>query len=338
MTKKNIQRISIMTTIFIVAGLTGLIFIANVSAQPKYPITIKAGHVVPENFLYDTGLKKFKQIVEEGTNGDIKIEIYPAGQLGSERELIEAVQTGVIQMAIVSGNPATGFVPEIGVFSLPFIFDNWDAAYEAFDGPIGQKVMKKFDNVGIKCLTLYNGGPQGLLTHFPVKTPADLKGKKIRVMETPILLDAMKGLGALPTAIPYGELYTSLQQKVVDGASTCIQLAYLFKFGEVIDYVTFYNLIDPAPHLMNKKLFDSLPPKYQRLIVTAARVGNEFGRMDVADGGPYGTAETLEKFAKNQGVTVTEADIPAFQKAMKPVWGKYEKQFGKDLIMELHAK
>lgn len=335
MTKKIIHRISIIVAVFMTAGL---IFIANASAEPEYPITIKAGHAVPENYLYDTGLRKFKQIVEEGTNGDIKIEIYPTGQLGSERELIEAVQMGVIGMAVISGNPVTGFVPDIGVFSLPFIFDSWDEAYEVWDGPIGQKVMDKFDDAGMKCLTLYNGGPQGLLTNFPVRTPADLKGKKIRVMETPILLDAMRGLGALATAIPYGELYTALQQGVVDGASTCIPLAYLFKFGEVIDYVTFYNLIDPAPHIMNKKLFDSLPPKYQRLIVAAARVGNEFGRMDVADGGPYGTADTLEKFAKNQGVTVTVADMPAFQKAMKPVWKKYEKQYGKDLIMKLDAK
>ena len=335
MTKRFINKIFVILAIF---AAMGLIFTISVSAEPKYPITIKAGHVVPENFLYDTGLRKFKQIVEEGTNGDIKIEIYPSGQLGSERELIEAVQTGVIGMAIVSGNPTTGFVPDIGVFSLPFIFDSWDEAYEVFDGPIGQKIMAKFDDVGLKALTLYNGGPQGILSHFPVRTPADLKGKKIRVMETPILLDAMRATGALPTAIPYGELYTSLQQGVVDGASTCVQLAYLFKFGEVIEYVTFYNLIDPAPHLMNKKLYDSLPPKYQRLIVAAAKVGNEFGRMDVADGGPYGTAETLKKFADEQGVTVTTADIGAFQKAMRPVWKKYEKQFSKELIMELDAK
>jgi tripartite ATP-independent transporter DctP family solute receptor len=335
MTKGFISKFTMVLAIFVAAGL---IFTTSLSAEPKYPITIKAGHVVPDNFLYDTGLRKFSEIVEAGTNGDIKIEIYPAGQLGSERELIEAVQTGIIGMTIVSGNPATGFVPDIGVFSLPFIFDSWDEAYDVFDGPIGQKVMDKFDEVGLKCLTLYNGGPQGVLSHFPVRTPADLKGKKIRVMETPILLDAMRGLGALPTAIPYGELYTSLQQKVVDGASTCIQLAYLFKFGEVIDHVTFYNLIDPAPHLMNKKLYDSLPRKYQRLIVAAAKVGNEFGRMDVADGGPYGIAETLKKFADEQRVTVTKADIPAFQKAMKPVWKKYEKQYGKELIMELDAK
>jgi tripartite ATP-independent transporter DctP family solute receptor len=307
----------------------------DVSAQPKFPITIKVGHVCPPNFLYDTGLKKFKEIVEQGTKGDIKIEIYASGQLGSEREMVEAVQSGIIGMTIVSGNPCINFVPDIGVLSLPFLFKSWDVAYKAFDGPIGQDIMSKFDKVGIKCLTLYNGGPQGLLTHFPVKSPQDLKGKKIRIMETPILLDAMRAMDVLPTPIPYGELQTALQQKVVDGASTCVPLAFLFKFGEVISHVAYYQLIDPAPHLINKKLFDSLPPDYQKLIVEAAWQGNLAGRADVADNGPYGKNTTSKRFAQEQKVTVTEVDNKAFEAAMKTVWVKYEDRFGKERIAAL---
>ncbi len=288
----------------------------------------------PPGFLYTTGLNEFKRIVETYSRGDIIVQVYPSGQLGSEREMIEAVQAGVMQMVVTNSAPCAGFVPEINALALPFIYPNWEVAYRVFDGPIGTRLLAKFEAVGIKALSQWNGGPQGYIGHFPVKVPADMKGKKIRVMEDPLLIDTFRALGALPTPIPWNELYTSLQQKVVDGASTCIQMMYLYKFQEIAKHVSFYELMPPSPHLINKKLFDSLPLKYQRLIQSASYAAREIARLDVDEGGPYGNDVTLKNLAAS-GVTVSQIDLPAFRKAMMGVYEKYEKVYGKELVQAI---
>ena len=325
-----------LAVVSIVVALTlALILPMGVQADVKYPLVIKAGHVVPPGFLYDAGLAEFKRIVEKATNGQIKIEIYPLGQLGSEREMIEACQLGIIDMVVTNTAPMTGFVPEIGVFSLPFIYQSWNAAYKIWDGPIGEEMLDKCKDVGLKGLSLWDGGQRGIIGQRPIRTPSDMKGLKVRAMEDPVMLEGFRAMGALPTAIPWGECYTSLQQGVVDELETCIQMMQLNKFNEVAKYVTFTNHYwTPAAHIMTLSLWESLPPRYQRLLQAASYVGREFCRLDILPGGAHANDITLEKL-KEAGIEIIEPDIEAFKKIAVQVWKKYEDKFGKEQIQTI---
>lgn len=320
--------------IFLILILT-LTFTIVLHAEVKFPLTIKAGHVVPSNFLYDVGLRKFKEIVEEGSNGDIKIEIYPQGQLGSERELVEACGTGAVDMVVSNTAPISGFIPEIGIFSLPYVYQSRDAAYKVWDGVIGQKIMDKFTNFGVKALSLWDGGQRGIIGKHPIRKPEDLKGLKIRAMEDPVMLYNFRLMGALPTAIPWGECYTSLQLGVVDVLETCIQMMELNNFNEVAKYMSFTNHYwTPAAHIINLKLWNSLPLKYQTLIQSASYVGREFCRLDTDLGGKNSNKKALENLAK-AGVEVVEVNEDDWKVVAKEVWDKFADKFGADRIQEI---
>lgn len=312
-----------------------LTFSIVLQAEVKFPITIKAGHVVPSNFFYDVGLRKFKEIVEEGSNGDIKIDIFPQGQLGSEREMVEACGTGAIDMVVSNTAPMSGFIPEIGIFSLPYIHQSRDAAYKVWDGHIGQEIMDKFNSFGVKALSLWDGGNRGIIGKYPIKKPEDLKGLKIRTMEDPVMLYGFKLMGALPTAIPWGECYTSLQQGVVDELETCIQMMELNNFDEVGKYVSFTNHYwTPAAHIINLELWNSLPLRYQSLIQSASYVGREFCRLDTDINGKHSNDKTLDNLAK-AGVEVVKIDEVAWRETAKEVWDKFADEFGADRIQEI---
>jgi len=322
--------IFVVVTLFLASALP-----IGVQAKVEYPLVLKTGHVVPPDFLYDAGLKEFKRIVEKATNGKIRVEIYPLAQLGSERELIEACQMGVVDMVVSNTAPCTGFVPEIGVFSLPLIYQSWNAAYKVWDGPIGQEMLDKFEGVGLKALSLWDGGQRGIIGQHPIRTPDDMRGLKVRCMEDPVMLAFFRAMGALPTAIPWGECYTSLQQGVVDELETCIQMMQLNKFNEVAKYVTFTNHYwTPAVHVINLDLWNSLPLRYKRLFQAASYVGREVCRMDILPGGAHANDITLKKLDE-ANCEIIEPDIEAFQKVAKLVWKQFEDEFGKERIQEI---
>jgi len=308
----------------------------DVALAQKKPIVIKVGHVVPRGFLYDAGLQKFREIVERETKGEITVQIFPQAQLGSERELIEGVQVGTIPMAVINSAPCTGFIPEIGVFSLPYLFPNREMAFRVLDGPIGRNVMDKFERIGIKAFGLWDGGKRGLITKAtPIKVPDDLKGRKVRCMEDPVMLSTFKACGGIPTPIPWGEVYTSLQQGTVDVVETCIQMMELNRFPEVGKFVSFTDHYwTPAPHIVNLKFFNSLPKDYQKIITRASEVGMDVCRRDIMPGGAHADDQCLKNMAK-QGVTIVPVDYDIWRKKLLPTYENFYKQFGKDLIEKI---
>ena len=307
---------------FVCLGIVSCFFFGiqsfDVAASQKKPIVIKAGHVVPRNFLYDVGLQKFKEIVERETNGQVKIEIFAQAQLGSEREMIEGCQVGTIDMVVSNTAPMTGFVPEIGVFGLPYLYPTREQAFKVWDGPIGQGILDKFDRIGFKGLTLWDGGKRGLITSLkPIKVPDDLKGLKIRCMEDPGMLSTFKACGGIPTPIPWAEVYTSLQQGTVDVVETCIQMMELNRFNEVGKYVTFTDHFwTPAAHIINLKLWKSLPEDVQKVIMKASEAGRDACRADMA----------------KLGVTIVPFDLEIWEKRLRPTYKNFYKEFGKDQI------
>jgi len=207
--------------------------------------------------------------VEEESNGRIIIEHYPASQLGGEREILEGIYLGTVDMGVISTGPIEGFFPEIAVTSIPFLLSDREVAWEVFDGEFGQSLAKMMEeNTGIR---VFGWAENGLRTFsnskVPIHTPDDMKGLKIRTMENETHMSIVNSLGASAVPIPFNELYTALQQGTVDGQENGIALTYAMGFHEVIKYVTLDNHIyDPYGVFMNMKAWESLPADLQEIM------------------------------------------------------------------------
>jgi TRAP-type C4-dicarboxylate transport system substrate-binding protein len=188
-------------------------------------------------------------------------------------------------------------------------------------------------------MTLWDGGKRGLITNTkPIKVPEDLKGLKVRCMEDPVMLSTFKACDAIPTPIPWGEVYTSLQQKTVDVVETCIQMMELNRFHEVGKYVSFTDHYwTPAPHIVNMKFFNGLSKDFQKIIWKASEIGRDVCRKDIMPGGANADDQSLKNMEK-KGVTIVPVDYEVWRKKLQPTYQSFYGKFGKDLIEKIMAE
>ncbi len=303
-------------------------------AQPK---VLKISNGVNEQHPSYLGGKKFGEILAAKLPGKYDVQVYANAQLGDDVRATEAVRMGTLEMVTTSASPLTGLVPEFNVFDLPFIITSEQAADAIYDGPVGAKLAAALEPKGIKLLAYYENGFRQLTNSVrEVKTPADMKGLKIRTMQNPIHLEAFRAMGANPTPMPFSEVFTALQQKTIDGQENPIPTIWLSKFYEVQKYVSLTGHVY-GPHLLliNKKLFDSFPAEDQKAIAAAAQesaiyqraLNRKMNRDFVAD-------------LRKAGITVTELtpeQKKAFQDAVAPVYVTWEPKIGKALMDEFKA-
>lgn len=261
------------------------------AAAAQRQITIRIAHAdPPDPFVAQKHAQAltFKALVESATGGRIRVEVYPAGQLGGEREYLEAVNLGTIEMGIASGAMA-GFFPEAMVFDIPYLFPNQAVAWRVLDGPFGQKISKLLEQKTNMINLAY--GEVGF-RHFtnnvrPIRSPQDMRGLKIRVQETPVYVRLVQSLGGSPTPIPWPEVYSSLDQGVVDGQENPVSTIDYARLYEVQRYLT----LDGHSYgvdftVINKRFFNSLLPEDQQLIrraaFTAARVNQGIKALNEA--------------------------------------------------------
>jgi tripartite ATP-independent transporter DctP family solute receptor len=256
--------------------------LASASASP---IVIKFAHSGSLEHQYQIGAEYFKKIVEEKSGGELKVSIFPQGQLGGERDLAEGVRMGTIEIAAVAAGNIGSFVPEIQVFGIPFLFKTREQVYTILDGPIGKELSNIMLNKGFLNLSFWEVGFRNITNNIrPVKTPEDMKGLKVRVQESKIWIEFMKSVGAIPTPIPFGELYTALQQKVIDGQENPVATIYSMKFYEVQKYLSLTgHTYEPALIIANPKWFNSLSSKNQEIIKEAAAQAATYQRQVLAD-------------------------------------------------------
>ncbi len=283
------------------------------------------------------GCKEFERIVEEKLPGKYDVQVYGNAQLGDDVRATEAVRMGTLEMVATSASPLTGLVPAFNVFDLPFIVPSYAAADAVYDGKVGAKLAVDLEPKGIKLLCyMENGFRQLTNSKREVKTPADLKGLKIRTMQNPIHLAAWKALGANPTPMPFSEVFTAMQQKTIDGQENPIPTIYLSKFYEVQKFVTLSGHVY-GPHilLINKALFDKFPAADQKIISEAALAAAKFQRK---------TSRDMEKNQieelKKVGMTVTvltASQKKAFQAAVKSVYDEWEPKIGKAMMDDFRA-
>ena len=312
----------LMIGLFMTFSATGF------AATAKY--NWKLASVLPDSHPVHKALTYFADQVGETTKGEVKITVYPAGQLGQEKDYIEGVKVGAIEITKVSSAPLGQFAPSLQVVSLPFIWRNSEHQHAVLDGAIGTRLMKDLEKNGFKGLAFFDAGFRNVTTRVkPVKVPADLKGLKIRVMQSKPLIDTINAFGA--TAVPMGqsEVYVALQQKVIDGWENNEPTVLTFNMQEVCKYFSYTRHTSiPDILVMNKQLFDKLPKATQTAILEAAAQTVPYQQKIWAE-----YIDDAVKELKAKGMEFNEVtNIADFQALAKPIYKEFEPTVGADLI------
>lgn len=302
-------------------------------AAVEEKVVIKLGHVEPEDRSTHKATVEFKKYVEEQSGGTISVEIYPNGQLGGDRQMLESVALGTIQMTIPSTSVLTTYDPQFGALDMPFIFNDVETAFKALDGDVGQKLDAILPTVGLKNLGYsYNGARSMSNNVHPINEPKDLAGIKMRVMESPVFIDLFKALGANPTPMSFGEVFTALQQGTVDAQENSPSLVYSMKFNEVQKYYSLTGHVQGIlANVINDKFFTSLSEEQQKIVQEGATKFLVQGQrqMEIDD-----TAMFLTKLADGGMIIneITPENHQKFVEALKPMYEKYSKEIGQDMF------
>ncbi|GEN54679.1 TRAP transporter substrate-binding protein [Halobacillus faecis] len=298
--------------------------------------TIKAGIGLNSDHPQYKGLLKFKEIVEEKTDGAIKVDTYHSGQLGDDRSMTEALQLGTQEVVIPSTAPLANFVPEFSVFDIPFLFPNEQVADEVLDGEVGQELLGKLEEQNLVGLSYWENGFRDLTnSERAVASIDDFDGLKIRTMENDLHLDAFKALGANPTPMAFTELFTAMQQGTVDGQENPYATIYLQKFYEVQDHVSnTHHIYSPFVFLMSKSFYDGLTEDQQKIVKDAAvEAGKHERKLN---------REANEKYLKQlqeEGMEYTEISDEARQEmvdAVAPVIEDYKSKIGEETVDKVY--
>ncbi len=307
----------------------GLIASSSDAAPAGSPaIVLKLGHVVATGHPYHQGATEFARLVNERTGGRVRIDVFPAGQLGAgEREEIEALQLGGIDLVVSGTAVMANFLPDFAVMDLPFLFKDYQQADAVLDGPVGRELLARLDGAGLNLtgLALWEQGFRHLTnSRRPITSPADVKGLKIRVQENPIHVDAFNALGAQATPMAWGEVYTALRQGVIDGQENPLAVLTSHKIYEVQKHLALTgHFYAPAIIVASRSRFDALPADVREVMRTTAREVSKSMRQAAR----RAEAEQLEQL-KALGMQVTTPDKAPFQRAMQPVYDKYRSRFG----------
>lgn len=302
------------------------------STNGNTKFVLKLGHVANTNQPYHEAAVKFAELVKERTNGAVEIQIYPNSQLGGQRDLLEGLQLGTVDIVLTSTAVLSNFIPKCQVIDLPFIFRDREHVYKVVDGPLAEKIYEGAESQGMKVISTWENGFRHITNNVrPIRKPDDIKGIKIRVMENPMYIDMFKALGANPTPMAMGEVFTALQQKTVDAQENPIGQIYASRFYEVQKYLTLTgHTYSPEPLVFSLKTWNKLPKEYQDIIIKAAQEARDFNRQRAEEQNQKFLEEMKAKGL--QVIELTPEEKAAFQEKMKSVWAKYENIVGKELI------
>lgn len=306
--------IIIMFSLLLLAGLS--------SCGQREDITVlKLGHGLDPSHSVHKGMVYMADRVYEKSGGQMRIDVYPSGQLGSERENLEMLQIGSLAITKVSAAIMEGFAPSYRVLSLPYIFTSREHAYRVMDGDIGRQILMDGDKYWLRGLTFYDAGSRSFYTKDrPIEHPDDLRGLRIRVMESPTAVGMIRALGGSPTPISWGELYTALQGGVVDGAENNPPSFYLSHHYEVCQY---YSLNEhstiPDVLLISTKYWNTLTEQEQEWLQEAAEESAIHQRVLWMESERY----SLEQ-AEAAGVTIIYPDKEPFIERVQEIHALYK--------------
>jgi C4-dicarboxylate-binding protein DctP len=311
-----------------------LVFVfAAVGSVSAKTYTIKFSHVVAVDTPKGQGAEYFKEIVEERTDGQVKVQVYPNAALYNDREAVEALKMNAIQMACPSFSKFTGFVPELQIFDLPFLFEDREHLYRFMDSEVGQGLLDMVKARGLVGLDYWdNGFKQLSLDEHALVEPEDAEGQKFRIMSSKVLEAQFKAVGASPQVLPFSEVYSALQQGVVDGQENTLSNIFTKKFHEVQNYMTLSNHGYLGYMLVTNRIFwNQLPDDLKKTIHTCVDDATEYTN----ERAKALNMEQLEKIRESGSVEIhklSAQERKAWQEEMMEIYPEFYDVIGKQRI------
>lgn len=318
-------------TLFACAGLAAFM-LAPISA--KAVTTLKLGHTGAPDHHYQIASEMFAKNVADRTNGEIEIKVFPSDQLGKQKQLVSQAQLGQTDMVLTSDAVISSFVPIFGILNLPFLFQDIDHVGKTMDGEVGEILAVEADKKGLEVLGYWENGFRHITNNKrPINTPDDLKGVKLRTPESKLVIDSFKALGASPTPMSFGDIYSALQLGTVDGQENPIAHLLAQKWYEVQKYLSLtghQHYVEPL--LMSKIKFEQLTPEQQKILKEEAqKIAVEIRKLATQD-----EDKMLEEVKKHMQVNEV-ADKKPFMDAVLPVYDSAKKQFGPEILDKIQA-
>ena|SRR5690625_2721085 len=308
---------------------------AVASAETEYDedvLVLRMGHQTPEETNYHKTSLRFKDLVEEKTNGKVRIDIFPFRQLGADRELIEAMQFGTLDLGMISGPPVSGFKPEAAVLDLPFLFEDWDHVNRFLESDLEEEYRELTEDVNLLNLgTMARGFRHVTSSTGPVTEPEDFKGLTLRVQESPVYIDAYNDLGSSPQSMGFGDAFTALEQGAIDGQENTMDINFDEKIFEVNEHVSKTGVNFVFAFLMaSQDRFESWPEDVQQAIVDSA----EQAVIEINKENEVNEAE-YEKLLEAEGMEIHEVDRTLFRDMVSAVYDEWEDRHGGEMLQEI---
>ena len=318
-----------LMTLSAALAVAGTLASAPVAAQT----TIKLGYATAPTSHYGVGSTAFCDEVEKRTSGRYKCQQFPNSALGGEREMIEAVQLGTLDVVNTSTGPIGNFVPDVNIVDIPFLFRDYDHARKTLDGPIGQELLAKFPAKGLIAIAWTENGFRHMTnSKRPINSPDDVKGLKIRTMQNKVHIQAFQSIGIQPTPMAFPELFTALQQGTVDGEENPIPVILSAKFAQVQKHLSLTgHVYSPALLIVSPALWNKLSDADKAAFREAGKAASAAQRKKVNDDERDGIAQLRAAGME----VVTNVDGTAFRNAMSPVFREFSKQYGADNIKRI---
>ncbi|MCE3262969.1 MAG: C4-dicarboxylate transporter [Pseudoduganella sp.] len=317
----------------------GAAFLVTSTALAQAPIVIKFSHVVAPDTPKGQAAERFRLLAEKATGGRVKVQVYPNSQLYKDKEELEALQLGAVQMlapSLAKFGPLG--VKEFEVFDLPYIFPNKTALYNVTEGPIGKTLLKKLEAKGIAGLAYWDNGFKVMSANRPLRVPADFKGLKMRIQSSKVLDAQMRALGAIPQPLAFSEAYVALQTGVVDGTENPPSNMYTQRMHEVQKHLTVshHGYLGYAV-IVNKKFWDGLPQDIRLKLEAAMKEATTYEKA-IAQRDNDMALEAIRKSGKTQIHTLSAHEQAMWRNALLPVQKQVEERIGKELIQAINRE
>jgi C4-dicarboxylate-binding protein DctP len=322
------------------AAIAALLWACLSTAVPaQETIVVKFSHVVAVDTPKGKAAEYFKKLAEERTRGRVRVEIYPNSQLYKDKEELEALQLGAVQMlapSLAKFGPLG--VREFEVFDLPYIFDNYDELRRVTQGPIGASLLKKLESKGIVGLAYWDNGFKQMSANKPLRAPADFKGQKMRIQSSQVLDSQMRALGSIPQVMAFSEVYQALKTGVVDGTENPVSNLYTQKMHEVQQYLTLsdHGYLGYAV-IVNKKFWEGLPMEIRAALSTAMRDATQFAN-DIAKRENDAALDAVKQSGKTKVIALTAAEKKEWKRALMKVHAQAEERISRDLMQTIYRE
>lgn len=299
--------------------------------------TIKFGIGLAESSPQYRSVEYFGEILDQRTDGRLQVDIFPNSQVGDDNEMMDGLQSGSLEMTYPSTSPAATLVPELAVFDLPFLFPTRESAFEVMDSEIGQDMLDSFEGTGIKALYFSENGFRQLTnSQKPIEGPDDISGLKLRVMENDVQVDIWNTLGANPTPMAFGEVFSAMEQGVVDGQENPWSTILTSNFYEVQQHgAETRHVYTPFIIMISQEFWDGLSEEDQQIVQEAAQQSGDYERVISEEYDDYSKQQLQE-----EGMEITEysdQQMQEFRDATQPVYDKWAPRIGEDLVQEVQT-